>query len=448
MTYPLATVILAAGQSRRMRSSTPKPLHSVGGRPMLGHVLAACSALEPERMIVVAPDDDHPVSRFARSLVLDVRIAKQETADGTASALLAAEDEIDGFPGDVLVVFGDTPLLTPASLQALRRERERSGANAALLAFETDQPTGYGRLVLSSQGTVERIVEERDATEAQRSIRLCVAGPMIADASTLLSAAHAVERNNAAGERYLTDLPAILHRAGMSCSLWIGAQDEALGANSRIELSEVERAFQHRARIRAMEGGATLEDPGSVRLSFDTQLEPDTTIGPHVSFGPGVRVRSGASILSFCDLEGCEIGPQARIGPHARIRPDTVIGRKARVGNYVEIKASRIGDGAKINHLAYVGDATVGPGANIGAGAITCNYDGARKHRTVIGAGALIGSNSCLVAPVRIGAGAYVGSGSVITRDIEADALGIARPRQEIRPGLARRFLSARKDGA
>ena len=448
MTRPLAAVVLAAGVSKRMRSSTSKSLHPVGGRPMLAHVLAACESLEPEILAVVTPGEDHPVSEFARSSVSTVHIAVQERADGTAGAFLAAQGVLDGFPGDILVVFGDTPLLRAESLQAMQAHRSKTCASAVILAFEAADPTGYGRVLLSADGTVERIVEQRDATPEQVRVHLCAAGPIVADAEALLQAAREVGTDNAAGERYLTDIPAILNRRGQACRVWTGTEHETLGVNSRMELSEAEQAFQARARLRAMQGGATLEDPGSVRFSFDTELEPDVTVGSFVSFGPGVRVRRGASVLPFCSLEGCEIGPGARIGPHARIRPGTVIGPRARVGNYVEVKAAQVGDGAKINHLAYVGDATVGPGANIGAGAITCNFDGVRKYRTEIGAGAFIGSNCCLVAPVRIGDRAYVGSGSVITRDVEADALAIERGQQVERPGLASRLLRSRKPGA
>ena len=431
-----------------MRSSIPKPLHPVGGRPMLAHVLDACGRLEPEILTVVTPASEHPVSEFVRSSVAPARIAVQEQPDGTASAFLAAAGDLDGFPGDVLVIYGDTPLLGAETLRAMRDHRRETGATAVILAFDTPDPTGYGRVLVGADGVVERIVEQRDATPEQQRIRLCAGGPIIADSRPLLSAARDVGRENAAGERYLTDIPAILNHRGDICRVWYGTEEEALGVNSRQELSLVEHAFQARERRRVMEGGATLEDPGSVRLSFDTKLEHDVTIGAFVSFGPGVLVRSGAQILPFSSLEGCEIGPGARVGPHARIRPGTVIGKGARVGNYVEVKAANVGDGAKINHLAYVGDADIGPAANIGAGAITCNYDGTRKHRTEIGAGAFIGSNCCLIAPVRIGDRAYVGSGSVITRDVEAEALAVARGRQEDRPGVASRLLPARKPRA
>ena len=431
-----------------MRSSTPKPLHPVGGRPMLAHVLETCGRLEPEILTVVTPGPEHPVSVFVRSSVASAGIAVQERPDGTASAFLAAAEGLNGFPGDILVVFGDTPLLRVETLQAMRNHRQETDATAVILAFDTPDPTGYGRVLVGADGIVERIVEQRDATSEQQRVRLCAAGPVIADAGSLLSAAREVGRKNAAGERYLTDIPAILNDRGESCRVCYGSEDEAIGVNSRQELSHAERVFQIRARRKAMEGGATLEDPGSVRLSYDTMLEPDVTIGAFVSFGPGVRVRSGAYILPFSSLEGCEIGSGARIGPHARIRPGTVIGKGARVGNYVEVKAANVGEGAKINHLAYVGDADIGPAANIGAGAITCNYDGIRKHRTEIGAGAFIGSNCCLVAPVRIGDRAYVGSGSVITRDVEAGALAIARGQQEDRPGVASRLLRSGKPRA
>ncbi len=448
MLPPLAAVILAAGRSRRLRSRIPKPLHPVGGRPMLAHALATCAALEPELVVVVAPADPHPVANLARDLDSRVRIAVQTTPNGTAGAFLAAENLLEEFAGEVLVVFGDTPLLRPETLRNLRECRMRSGAAAAILAFEAEDPTGYGRVSLSAEGDVERIVEERDATPDERAVRLCAAGPITGDAARMLEAARASGTGNAAGERYLTEIPEILHRAGLSCRAWTGLREEALGANDRLELCEAERSFQARARRSAMEAGATLEDPDSVRLSWDTELEPDVTLGPHVSIGPGVRIRSGATVLPFSSLEGCDVGAGARVGPHARIRPGTTLGEGSRIGNYVEIKASRIGDGAKVNHLAYVGDATVGAGANVGAGVITCNYDGVDKHRTEIGDGAFVGSNCCLVAPVRIGKGAVVGAGSVITRDVEDGALAVERAQQVAYPGRAARRLSLRRGGA
>ena len=447
MNRPLAAVVLAAGQSMRMRSSIPKPMHMVGGQPMLAHVLATCTSLTPEILIIVSPALDHPVSEFTRSIAPEARIAVQDQPDGTAGAFLAAADALEDFDGDVLCVYGDAPLLQADTLQAMRTHRSNTCAAAVILAFEAADPTGYGRILLSSDGTVARIVEQRDATESEMQVRLCAAGPIIGDGNSLISAARETANDNAAGERYLTDVPGILARKAQCCRVWTGNRNEALGVNSRVELSVAEQAFQVHARRNAMVGGATLVDPDTIRFAFDTLLEPDTTVGPFVSFGPGVRVRSGASILPFSSLEGCEVGSGASVGPHARIRPGTVIGRGARVGNYVEIKASHIGDGAKVSHLAYVGDADIGAGANIGAGAITCNYDGVRKHRTEIGAGAFIGSNSCLIAPVRIGDHAYVGSGTVITQDVEAEALAIGRCKQEDRPGFANRLLRSRRPG-
>ena len=427
-----------------MRSRTPKPLHQVGGRAMLAHVLAACGRLAPDRLVVVAPAREHPVATAALAAAPAAGIAVQAEPDGTAGALLAAAPLVADFAGDLLVVFGDGPLIRADSLTAMRDRLHAGGADAVLLAFETDRPEGYGRILRDPSGAVTGIVEERDATPEARRIRLCAAGPLLARSAELLTLARRVPPG-ASGERYLTAIPALLAGAGQSCRIVLGSESEALGVNSRAELAAAEAAFQRRARAAAMAAGVTLEDPDSTRLAFDTRLDAEVEIGAFVRIGNGVSIAGGAVILPFTSLEGCEIGPDARVGPHARIRPGTVIGRGARIGNYVEVKASRIGEGAKVGHLAYVGDTTLGPGANVGAGAITCNYDGRRKHRTEIGAGAFIGSNCCLVAPLRIGEGAYVGSGSVITRDVEPGALAISRGRQQNRPGLAARYRPPRE---
>jgi len=440
----LSVVILAAGRSRRMQSRIPKPLHKIGGREMLGHVLATAQSLEPDRIIVVTDSETGPVAAFARQAVAGTRIAVQPCPTGTASAVLAAAPELAGDDGESIVLYGDSPLVRADTLRSMRRLRSDTGAAAVLMAFEATDPTGYGRVLLDQADIVKRIVEEREATDDGRAQRLCNAGPLAADTRLLLSAARAIDADRDGAERYLTALPVKFRQAGHAVRVLVGSPDEAVGANSRSELAAAEAAFQRRAREAAMSGGATLQHPESAWLAFDSCIEADATLGPNVVLGPGVRICGGAVILPFSSLEGCVIGPDARIGPHARIRPGSVIGTGARIGNYVEIKNASIGDGAKVSHLAYVGDADVGTGANVGAGAITCNYDGVRKHRTRIGAGAFIGSNCCLVAPVSVGDNAYVGSGAVITRDVEANALALARAPQENRPGRAARLRARR----
>jgi len=433
---PLAVVILAAGAGTRMRSAIPKPLHAIAGAPMLAHALRAALALAPARLVVVTGHGGAEVAAVARALHPGVAIAEQRPQLGTGHAVRCALPALEGFSGDVLVLYADTPLIAPDTLRAMLAALA-AGAAVAALGFEAAAPGGYGRLILDAEGGLARIVEAADATDAERAVTLCNSGVMAFDAARGAAWISALSNENARGEYYLTDLVAAARAGGLRCAVTTCPESETLGVNSRADLAAAEAAFQARARAAAMAGGATLTDPASAFLAFDTKLGQDVTIGPNVVFGPGVTVGDGARIHAFCHLEGCVLRAGAEVGPFARLRPGADIGAGARAGNFVEIKNTVLGPGAKANHLSYLGDADIGAGANIGAGTITCNYDGYLKHRTSIGAGAFIGSNSALVAPVRIGEGAYVGSGSVVTQDVADDALAIGRARQVTKPGFA-----------
>ena len=456
---PLACVVLAAGKGTRMRSARPKVLHPLAGRPMVEHVLANVRALAPERtVLVVGPE----LAAFAARLggagsdrvglegaCGAVACVVQEKPLGTAHAVAQTRPLLEGFDGDVLVVYADTPLVRGETMAGLvRARRESDGAAAAVLGFRPADPGAYGRLILAPDGTLARIVEHAEAGEAEHAVALCNAGPMAVDGRRLFPLLDAIGNDNRGGEYYLTDLPAIVAAQGGTCAVAEAPADEVMGINDRVQLAAAERILQDRLRRTAMEGGATLVDPATVWLSLDTELGADVTIGPNVVIGPGVVVEDGAEIGPFSHLEGARVRRNAVIGPFARLRPGSDVGEGARVGNFVEVKNSTVAHGAKINHLSYVGDAGVGAGANIGAGTITCNYDGYAKSRTTIGEGAFIGSNTALVAPVSIGPGAVVGAGSVITEDVEADAVAVARGEQRARKGAAARRRARRKSAA
>lgn len=431
-----ALVILAAGSGTRMRSALPKPLHAVGGLSLLGHVLAAGATVAPARLVVVVGEGGAQVAAAARALAPEALVTEQPVRRGTGDAVRCALPALDGFAGRVIVLYADTPFLRAETLAALAA----SPAAVTVLGFEAAVPGGYGRLIRDGDGGLARIVEAADATEAERAVTLCNAGVMAFDLAPARGWLAALTSANAKGEYYLTDLVALARAGGAPCAVVQCPEAETLGVNSRADLAQAEAVFQARARAAAMAGGATLTAPETVFLSHDTRLGRDVTVAPNVVFGPGVTVEDGVEIGAFCHLEGCTLRSGAAVGPFARLRPGAVLEGGARVGNFVEIKNAVLGAGAKASHLSYVGDATVGAGANLGAGTITCNYDGFAKHRTEIGAGAFIGSNSALVAPVRIGDGAYVGSGSVVTMDVAADALAVGRARQVNKPGLAARL--------
>lgn len=430
-------LILAAGKSTRMKSATPKTLHAVAGLPILGHVLKTVEqAGVAEAVLVVAPDMD-AVTAYARSVRPDIAVAVQDAPLGTGDAVKSARNMIAGGEGVVLIVFGDTPLLRAETLTEMAKKC-REQADIVVLGFHADDPTGYGRLVLGPDGDLRGIVEHKDASPAERALTLCNGGAMAVRAPVLPSLLDGL--TNEKHEVYLTDIVALGRGQGLDAAVIDCPEEETMGVDSRAGLAAAETLMQQRLRRRAFDAGVTLLDPDTVYLSADTVLGRDVTVGPNVVFGSGVAVGEGATIKPFSHLEGAQVAAGAVIGPFARLRPGADIGEGARIGNFVEIKQARVEQGAKVNHLSYIGDARVGAAANIGAGTITCNYDGFNKHFTDIGAGAFVGSNSALVAPVKIGDGAYLGSGSVITHDVADDALAVARGRQIGRGGWAAAF--------
>jgi bifunctional UDP-N-acetylglucosamine pyrophosphorylase/glucosamine-1-phosphate N-acetyltransferase len=437
------TVVLAAGEGTRMVSSLPKVLHRVAGFPMLWHVIRAAGAAGSDRLAVVIGPDLPQVEAAVRSADKGAATFVQRDRLGTAHAALAARPALEQAADDVLIAFGDTPLVTADTFQRLRAAIA-GGATVAVAGFRAADPKGYGRLVMDAAG-VAAIVEEKDATDAERAITLCNGGLMAFDGHRALALLSAVGNANAKGEYYLTDVVALARAGGGKVALVEIDEDEVRGVNTRAQLADVEAIMQMRLRARAFAAGVTLTDPASVHLAADTVIGKDTMVSPHVVFGPGVQVGANVEILPFSHLEGATVGDGARIGPFARLRPEAAIGADAHVGNFVEIKKADIGAGAKVNHLTYIGDAVIGAKANIGAGTITCNYDGFGKYLTEIGAGAFVGSNSALVAPVRVGDGAYVGSGSVVTKDVPAHALAVARGRQSNIEGWAKTFRAGKQ---
>lgn len=436
MTRSCLSIILAAGEGTRMRSGMSKVLHPVAGLPLVGHVADAAAAAGADAMAVVTGRDSEAVERFVAARFPAASFHRQIERLGTAHAVLAARDAIAQGYDDLLVLFGDTPLLT---VDTLRKARALlgTGAGVVVLGFHTQRPEGYGRLIVAD-GQLHAIREDKDASEAERAITFCNGGVMVLDGRRVAPLLDAIGNDNAKGEYYLTDIVALARQAGHGVVALEADASELVGVNTRVELAEVEAAWQARRRRQAMLGGATMIDPSSVFLAHDTVLDADCVIEPNVVFGPGVRVGTGAVIHAFCHLEGVTIAGDCAVGPFARLRPGTQLGQGAKVGNFCETKNAEVEAGAKINHLSYIGDARVGAGANIGAGTITCNYDGALKHHTDIGSGAFVGSNSSLVAPVRIGDGAYVASGSVVTEDVPPDAMAIARGRQVNKDGYGR----------
>jgi bifunctional UDP-N-acetylglucosamine pyrophosphorylase/glucosamine-1-phosphate N-acetyltransferase len=443
MTQALA-VVLAAGKGTRMKSDLPKVLHELAGAPMLAHVLmAAGSAGVSRAALVVGPGMD-AVVEAGLSVDPDAQVFLQPEQMGTADAVKAAAPAYDSVSGPVIVLYGDTPLLRPETLKAVLGEID-AGADLVVIGFEADDPTGYGRLLFDEKSRLSGIREEKDATIAERALTLCNSGIMAFRSGAGLSDLIArIGNDNAKREFYLTDAVALAYQDGLQTRVVLSNGEEVLGVNSRSELSVAEGLMQRRLRTAAMEQGATLVAPDTVFFSFDTIVGRDVLIEPNVFFAPGVLIEDGATIRAFCHLEKCHVGADAKVGPFARLRPGAQLAAGAQVGNFVEVKNATLAEGAKVNHLTYIGDASVGPKANIGAGTITCNYDGFAKYRTEIGAGAFVGSNSSLVAPVKIGDGAYVGSGSVISKDVPDDALALSRPKQEERLGWAEKARNER----
>lgn len=437
-----ALIILAAGKGTRMKSDMPKVLHPIAGAPMLVHALRAGAALEPARIAVVTGHCAEAVEAAALEYDEDIRCVRQEEQLGTAHAVAQARGALEGHDGDALVLYGDTPFIQPETLE--RMLDARRSYDVVVLGFEAADPGRYGRLVMN-EGALDRIVEFKDASDQEKAITFCNSGVIAADSETLFQLIDAVSNDNASGEYYLTDIIAIARAKGLSATAIACAEAETLGVNSRAELAAAEALFQTRARAEAFEAGVALQAPETVHFAYDTAIGPDTLIEPNVVFGPGVTIENGARICAFSHLEGCHVSRGAVVGPYARLRPGAELAEDVRVGNFVEIKNAVLDAGAKVNHLSYIGDADLGAACNVGAGTVTCNYDGVMKHRTRIGAGAFIGSGTMLVAPVEVGDGALVGSGSVITQDVPADALAIGRTRQVNKPGFARKLFDILK---
>jgi bifunctional UDP-N-acetylglucosamine pyrophosphorylase / glucosamine-1-phosphate N-acetyltransferase len=434
-----AVVILAAGQGTRMRSDTHKVLHPIASRPLLLHLLETVDALGADKRIVVAGKGRDQVEQALHGR--DVVVAHQAQQLGTAHAVQQAESALAGYDGPVLILYGDTPFVAAETLRRmLDRLDGESGPGVVVLASCPPDPLKYGRIILGEGDRIAKMVEYKDATEDERAVRLCNSGMMAVRSRDLFRWLGKVGNDNAAQEYYLPDIVNIAAAERREAVVIEGDPYETAGVNSRAELAHLELEWQRRRREQVLHEGATLIDPESVWFAYDTKLGRDVTVEPHVVFGPGVEIADGATIHAFSHIEGAIIGAKASIGPFARIRPGTRLAERTKVGNFVELKKAEVGEGAKVNHLSYVGDTEVGARANIGAGTITCNYDGFGKYRTVIGAGAFIGSNTALVAPVTIGDGAIVGAGSVITRDVEPDSLAVERSEQKGIAGWARRF--------
>jgi bifunctional UDP-N-acetylglucosamine pyrophosphorylase/glucosamine-1-phosphate N-acetyltransferase len=431
-------IVLAAGEGTRMKSAIPKVLHEIGGRPIIQHVVAGAVAAGADRLAVVVGPGRGDVAKAALAIAPEATVFEQVERLGTAHAVLSARAAFVEAVDDVIVLYGDTPLVTAETLARVRAELA-SGSHVVVLGFEAVNPAGYGRLLLEA-GQLVAIREERDANDAERKVTLSNSGIMGFAGEHALGILDAVGNLNAKGEYYLTDAVEVARARGLTASVVSGSEEEFLGVNDRAQLAACEATYQGRRRRDVLASGVTLQAPETVFFAVDTMIAADVLIEPNVIFGPGVTIETGVRIRAFSHLEGAHVREGAIIGPYARLRPGADIGRSAHIGNFVEIKNARIEDGAKANHLSYIGDARVGAKANIGAGTITCNYDGFNKTFTDIGAGAFIGSNSSLVAPVRIHDGAYIGSGSVITKDVNADSLAVGRGRQVIKEGWAASF--------
>jgi len=440
-TREFAAIVLAAGKGTRMKSELHKVLHPIAGRAMLDHLLASVDELGPSRTVLVV---GHGREQLEKSVASRASIAVQEPQLGTGHAVQQAEKALAGFDGDVLVLYGDVPFVRAATMRRmLDRLHEADAPPAVVLAFRAADPAAYGRVVSEDGRTVAKMVEFKDASDAERALDLCNSGMMAARAADLFALLGRIGNDNAAGEYYLPDIVMEALKDGRASAYVETGEDEVRGINSRGELAAAEAQWQAFRREEAMAEGASLRAPDTVFFSYDTVLGRDVTIGPNVVFGPGVTVADGATIHAFSHLEGARVGASCDVGPFARLRPGTVLGRGVKVGNFVETKKAVLGEGAKANHLTYLGDATVGAGANIGAGTITCNYDGYFKHETVIGERAFIGSNSALVAPVSIGADAIVAAGSTVSRDVASGELRMVRAEQLVKPGWADRFHDA-----
>ena len=437
-----ALIILAAGQGTRMNSELPKVLHHVAGAPMLVHAMKSGAALDPDRTVIVAGHGSEAVSKAAHAYDETVQVAIQSEQNGTAHAVAQAAPLLEGYEGDAIVLYGDTPFIQPETLT--RMAQARAHHDLVVLGFEAADPGRYGRLKMSEE-SLDSIIEFKDADEATRAITFCNSGVLCVAAPLLFDLISQVGNDNASAEYYLTDIIALARARGLSATAIACDESETMGINSRAELASAEAAFQARKRDELLADGVTLTAPDTVYLAHDTVIGRDTVIEPHVVFGPGVTVESGAQIRAFSHLEGCHVSRGAVVGPYARLRPGAELAEDTRVGNFVEIKNAVLDAGTKVNHLSYIGDAQVGGHSNIGAGTITCNYDGVMKHHTTIGQNVFIGSNTMLVAPVTIGDDAMTGSGSVITQNVPAGDLALARSKQTNKPGMARKLFDILK---
>jgi bifunctional UDP-N-acetylglucosamine pyrophosphorylase / glucosamine-1-phosphate N-acetyltransferase len=438
----LACIVLAAGRGTRMQSALPKVLHPVAGLPMLGHVLRAATALTPERVVVVVGPEMDNVAHYAAPHW----VVTQKMQRGTADAVRAAETKLKDFTGLVFVLYGDTPLLTEATLQQMLTVQAETQAAVTVAGFTPPDPAAYGRIISNAKGHITDIIEAAEATPKQKQITLCNGGIMLLAAPQLWAFLAKINNDNSKHEFYLTDIVGLAHQAGMVTACATIDPAAVLGVNDRVELAHVEALMQTQLRVQAMRNGATLLAPETVTFNYDTVLGRDVVVEPHLVFGAGVVVEDRAKLRAFSHLEGVRIGAGAIIGPFARLRPNSHVGAGAHIGNFVELKNAAVGAGSKINHLSYIGDAEIGTGSNIGAGTITCNYDGYRKNRTKIGDDAFIGSNSALVAPVEIGDGAFVGAGSVITNNVPPNTLAVARGRQVNLENWAQRMRDGKKE--
>jgi bifunctional UDP-N-acetylglucosamine pyrophosphorylase/glucosamine-1-phosphate N-acetyltransferase len=432
-------IILAAGEGTRMKSARPKVLHEVAGLSLVGHALKSAFAAGAQRLVAVIGPDRPDVAAEVARIAPAAAVVEQRERRGTAHAVLQAEAALSAGASSVIVLFGDTPLVRPETIRAMAEAVETGDCAVAAMGFVAKDPTGYGRLLTEGQKLVA-IREHKDASEAERKVTLCNGGLMALRGSEALVLLKSVGSANAQNEFYLTDCVALALQRGFSARVVTVPEEEAQGVNDRVQLAACEAVLQHRLREVHMRNGVTMIAPETVFLSADTAIARDVLIEPNCVFGPGVSIAEGAVIHAFSHLEGARVGPRASVGPFARLRPGADLAEQAKIGNFVEVKGATIGKGAKVSHLTYIGDATIGNDANIGAGTITCNYDGFNKHRTIIGEGAFVGSNSSLVAPVSIGAGAFVGSGSVITENVPDNALAVARGRQAVKDGWADAF--------
>jgi len=443
-TAPLALIVLAAGKGTRMKSDLHKVLHKIAGRPMLMHLLASADQLDPARKVVVVGSGR---DQLEAALAGSAELAVQEPQLGTGHAVQQAGGALAGFAGDVLILYGDVPFVRPETMRAMiERLHEPDDPAVVVLGFQPADALQYGRVIAHDDGRIVKMVEYKDASQEERACTLCNSGLMAVRAADLFALLARVTNANAAGEYYLTDIVNIASLDGRTCAVVVtDDEDEVVGINSRAELAEAEARWQAKRRLAAMADGATLIAPETVWFAWDTVLGRDVTVEQNVVFGPGVTVADNVVIHAFCHIEGAVLESGVSVGPFARLRPGAVLEEGARIGNFVEVKAARMGKGAKANHLTYIGDADVGAGANLGAGTITCNYDGYFKHKTVIGARAFIGSNSSLIAPVRIGADAIVAAGSAVSRDVSDGELRLVRGEQLVKPGWADRFHDAMK---